>query len=136
MHEGRRILNQIEKNQFKVKRLEEKKQQLKKPHIKSTNYDKEMVTGGIRVTTEDILADLIDDKDAIDREIERITKLNADIIKTIFKLDEPKHAILLYKKYVEGCRQKEIAIDLDCSKSSVNRLHNLALDDFLEAWGG
>ena len=64
----------------------------------------------------------------IDREKARLEQTKAEILETIYKLDEPRYREILLLYYVQGLTWEQVAGELHYGKRHATRLHGFALD--------
>ena len=77
---------------------------------------------------EDTIAKIIDLEHEIDKDIDRLVDLKAEIMNTIKAVDHLEYQTLLEKRYLCFQTWEQIAVDMGYDLRWVYRLHNKALD--------
>lgn len=77
-----------------------------------------------------LIEKIIDIEDEIDRLIDGYVDLKHKMISEIHGLQDSRYIEILYKKYVEGKRLEEIAVEMDYTFQYVVLLHGHALKEF------
>lgn len=70
---------------------------------------------------------IIDLQEEINRDIDRLVDLKADITRTIKKLPNPEHQILLEQRYLIYEKWEQIALDMGYSIQHIFRMHDAAV---------
>ena len=85
---------------------------------------------GQRVALDKAVSELVDAQDEAAAEIDRLSKLRADVVSTIDSVSSGTYRSLLYNRYVLGMTWEQVAVDIGYSYVHiVHRLHPLALAD-------
>jgi hypothetical protein len=87
-------------------------------------------SGGPQDSTGSLALKLAALAEEIDAEIDRYVALKHKIINQIQELDSPLHMAILYKRYVEGKRLEQIAVEMNYSYGRIKHLHGSALLEF------
>ena len=80
----------------------------------------------------DKVSQLVDIEAQIIRDKENFLHIKDRIIKEIQSIDDSVYAYILYKRYVEHKRLKEIAVEMKYSYVHIRKLHGYALKVFEE----
>lgn len=102
-------------------------------YLSSPNLSQERVQGGepirdARFTKKSIK--LISLEQEIDETIDEFVDLKHKIIVQIHRLQNSNHSTLLYKRYVENKRLKDIATEMNYTYQYIRELHDCALKEF------
>ena len=85
---------------------------------------------GQRVALDKAVSELVDAQEEAAEEIDRLSKLRADVLGTIDSVSSGTYRSLLYNRYILGMTWEQVAVDMGYSYVHlVNRLHKLALAD-------
>lgn len=85
---------------------------------------------GQRVALDKAVSELVDAQDEAAAEIDRLSKLRADVVSTIDSVSSGTYRSLLYNRYVLGMTWEQVAVDMGYSYVHiVHRLHPRALAD-------
>ncbi len=100
--------------------------------LKGVNYTSQKVktSKSNRADFEKTLLIIMDMEQNINDSIDKFVDQKNEIIKQIQSLDNHKYVQVLYKKYVEYKRLKEIAIEMHYTYQHIRRLHGCALKEF------
>ena len=83
---------------------------------------------GEHVALDEAVAELVDAQEKTAQELRRFCRLRADIRKTINSVHDAELRMLLHKRYIQGLKWKQIAIDMNYDYSYVvHNLHSKAL---------
>lgn len=104
--------------------------------IGSLDYSKERVQTSPEMGAwyEKQIEKLMDLEQEIDCLIDGYIGLKHKIISEIHELNHDKHIEILYKKYVEGKRLEEVAVEMRYSFQYIVLLHGYALKEFSEKY--
>lgn len=85
---------------------------------------------GQRVALDKAVSELVDAQEEAAAEIDRLSKLRADVLCTIDSVSSGTYRSLLYNRYILGMTWEQVAVDMGYSYVHlVHRLHPLALAD-------
>ena len=85
---------------------------------------------GQRVALDKAVSELVDAQEEAAEEIDRLSKLRADVLGTIDSISSGTYRSLLYNRYILGMTWEQVAVDMGYSYVHlVHRLHPLALAD-------
>lgn len=92
---------------------------------KGIDYTKPFVNGSI---SKDIIADTVAAMEELmgrwGDERQRLTSELDDAMATINRLEDPRHVMLLERRYIEGMQWKDVADDLGYSEQACYKMHN------------
>lgn len=77
---------------------------------------------------EDTIVKIIDLQEEINRDIDRLVDLKADIVSTIKKVDDKELQTILEKRYLCFLSWERIAVDMHYNIRTIYRLHNKGLE--------
>lgn len=75
------------------------------------------------------VAKIIDLQDEINKDIDALVDLKAEIIRTIKKLPNPEHQIILEQRYLIYEKWEQIALDMGYSIQHIFRMHDAAVSE-------
>ncbi len=101
--------------------------------IKSLDYSKDKVQAPGKNTMEDAIVKLVDMENDINKKIEQLSDLKAEIRDNINKLPDDTERLLLTYRYLCFLSWEEIAAKMGYSYRNIHRVHAKALRDF-ETW--
>lgn len=78
---------------------------------------------------EDEVVNIIDYQDRISKTLSEYVKRRHNLMKLLDKLEDPKHRVILYEKYILHNSWDNIADSLNYSISHVKRLRNKAVEE-------
>ena len=78
---------------------------------------------------EDEVVNIIDYQDRISKTLSEYVKRRHDLMKLLDKLEDPKHRVILYEKYILHNSWDNIADSLNYSISHVKRLRSKAVEE-------
>lgn len=120
----------LEKILWTERRIEYKKEELRRLRanvgIGGMNYEKENIQ---TTKNQDPMGDKVADIVAVEEEIERLINVRKTVISKIEKL-EGRNYELLINRYVLHMDWWSIAEKMDCSRSTITRIHKQALIEF------
>lgn len=97
----------------------------------SVNLTEEKVSGGISTKShmENTIAKIVDLEKEINRDINHLVGVKAEIMDTISQVDDPICQLLLEMRYVNGWSLEAVAGELRFDRSWISRLHGSALKE-------
>lgn len=75
------------------------------------------------------VAKIVDLQEEINSDIDALVDLKAEIIRTIKKLSNPEHQIILEQRYLQYVKWENIAVEMGYSIQHVFRMHDSALSE-------
>lgn len=75
------------------------------------------------------VAKIMDLQEEINKDIDALVDLKAEIIRTIKKLSNPEHQIILEQRYLQYMKWENIAVEMGYSIQHVFRMHDSALSE-------
>lgn len=123
-------LYEIEKLEYKIETIKNDIDMLNSiaTSISSCIYGDKVQTSHKRDKIGDMVSKIMDKEQEMQDTIDRYIELKENIQKTISKLDVKLYQII-YKKYFEYKRNKEIAIEMKITPMHVYRLHKKAIEE-------
>ena len=79
----------------------------------------------------DIVCKIIERKDELQKKLDELAELAAEIQLTIGQMENPDHRAILYKRYVESMEWQDIATTMGYCERQIYRIHAAALREFV-----
>ena len=125
-------LRQIAHNRETVRMLKQRKKDLTMgmTAISGIDYSRDRITSTPKNAMEEAAWRLLERAEIIDREILRLVDQTDQIIAEIAGIRNETYKRILFKRYAECKKLKDIASDMDYSYERICHLHGEALDYF------
>lgn len=83
--------------------------------------------GGDDHSRENIIIKICDLNAKIEERIDELVTVKAEIVDRINQIQNANYRLLLWKRYIQGKRWEQIAVDMNYSDRQVKRVHGYAL---------
>ena len=133
--ECKNILQRVRKAQFELKAKEEELEQYKNDcySLSATDYSKEKLTGGKTTDTSDMMARLMQLRDAVNEQWDKLINFRLEANIRINNMHDPVKRALLTQRYILAKSWKEVARFLYISEDHAKgKLHGRAIREFIK----
>lgn len=129
------ILKRVRKAQFELRAKEEELEQYKKDcySLSATDYSKEKVSGGKTTDMSDMIARLIQLRDAVNEQWDKLINFRLEANIRINNMHDPANRALLTQRYILAKSWKQIAETLYMSEDNAKGYrHSNAIREFIK----
>lgn len=128
---AREYLNQIRVQDAKITRLIQEKETLRSSLLPGGMSYQEHVQSSPDLDPYGTWASRLEEKEAeINREIDRLANLRMEVSGKIWKMEDMRYSRILYLRYVQLKRFRDIAVEMGYSPKYIRNLHKSALNEF------